>query len=76
MQLWNLSDAFKEVNEFAGQNRSVKRPKDRPIFSFLGHQREGYGLAWSSLKTGLFFHAGFLVLHIAASAYLAKMLSN
>lgn len=50
--LWNLTQAVEELNSMEGRDRVVKRPKDRPLYSFAGHQAEGYALSWSPLKMG------------------------
>ncbi|VDK88089.1 unnamed protein product, partial [Onchocerca ochengi] len=50
--LWNLTQAMEEISDMEGRDRIVKRPKERPFFSFLGHQAEGYALSWSPLKMG------------------------
>lgn len=53
--LWNLTQAVKEISDTEGRDRIVKRPKERPFFSFIGHQAEGYALSWSPLKMGFYF---------------------
>ncbi|VDN23907.1 unnamed protein product [Gongylonema pulchrum] len=50
--LWNLTPALQEISAMEGRDRVVKRPKERPLFSFVGHQAEGYALSWSPLKLG------------------------
>ncbi|CAG9530837.1 unnamed protein product [Cercopithifilaria johnstoni] len=50
--LWNLTQAVEEISNAEGRDRVVKRPKERPFFSFIGHQAEGYALSWSPLKMG------------------------
>ncbi|MCP9258791.1 Glutamate-rich WD repeat containing 1 [Dirofilaria immitis] len=50
--LWNLTQAMEEIAGIEGRDRIVKRPKERPLFSFVGHQAEGYALSWSPLKMG------------------------
>lgn len=52
VQIWKLSDAIEELEKMEGRSRTLKRPKDRPVYTFLGHNCEGFGLAWSGLKTG------------------------
>ncbi|VDN22559.1 unnamed protein product [Gongylonema pulchrum] len=43
--LWNLTPALQEISAMEGRDRVVKRPKERPLFSFVGHQAEGYALS-------------------------------
>ncbi|VDK81335.1 unnamed protein product [Litomosoides sigmodontis] len=50
--LWNLTQAVEELSNAEGHDNIVKRPKERPFFSFTGHQAEGYALSWSPLKMG------------------------
>ncbi|VDN03314.1 unnamed protein product [Thelazia callipaeda] len=50
--LWNLTQAVDELNNIERNDRIIKRPRDRPLFSFVGHQAEGYALSWSPLKMG------------------------
>ncbi|EJW85985.1 glutamate-rich WD repeat containing 1 [Wuchereria bancrofti] len=50
--LWNLTQAMEEISSAEGRDRIMKRPKERPFFSFIGHQAEGYALSWSPLKMG------------------------
>lgn len=52
VQLWNISSPLKDLSEMDDVGRSVKYPKERPIFSCVNHKAEGFGLAWSSLETG------------------------
>lgn len=53
--LWNLTQAVEEILDMEGHDSIVKRPKERPFFSFIGHQAEGYALSWSPLTMGLYF---------------------
>uniref|UniRef100_A0A915Q6D9 Glutamate-rich WD repeat-containing protein 1 n=1 Tax=Setaria digitata TaxID=48799 RepID=A0A915Q6D9_9BILA len=50
--LWNLTQAMEDISSMEGRDRIVKRPKERPFFSFVGHQAEGYALSWSPLQMG------------------------
>ncbi|VDK51820.1 unnamed protein product [Anisakis simplex] len=52
VQLWNLSNALKEVNNMNDCASKSVVIKENPLFSYVGHKDEGYALAWSSLKTG------------------------
>lgn len=54
--LWNLTQAVEEICAVEGSDRIFKRPKERPFFSFIGHQSEGYALSWSPLTMGLCFN--------------------
>jgi len=61
VQIWNISDALKTVNDM--QTTSTTRLNNvKPIYSFVGHQSEGFAIDWSSLKTGSLLSIAFQII--------------
>lgn len=53
VQIWNLSNAITEADAMEdAPSKSTTLYKEKPLYSFVGHNAEGYSLAWSPLKTG------------------------
>jgi len=56
VQIWNLSNSLQDVDNLSQDERaktsSVKMLKEKPLYSFMGHNTEGFSLGWSPLKLG------------------------
>uniref|UniRef100_A0A914YYF3 Glutamate-rich WD repeat-containing protein 1 n=1 Tax=Panagrolaimus superbus TaxID=310955 RepID=A0A914YYF3_9BILA len=52
VQLWNLTEGVRVVDQMEGESMNQKLVKQVPIYSF-DHRSEGYGLSWSPLTTGM-----------------------
>ncbi|CAL2038422.1 unnamed protein product [Caenorhabditis brenneri] len=52
VQVWNITDALNYSHGMTGDSKTEVQKVDRPLFTNNGSGKEGYGLAWSSLKTG------------------------
>ena len=52
VQLWNLTEGVRVVDQMEGESKNQKLGKQVPIYSFE-HRGEGYGLGWSPLTTGM-----------------------
>lgn len=52
--LWNLSHPIAAVNSHVTMTSYVRNKEaPKPMFTFSGHQSEGYAMDWSPLKTGV-----------------------
>ncbi|CAB3401274.1 unnamed protein product [Caenorhabditis bovis] len=51
VQIWNITEALNSVHLMKGGKQSQEM-KGRSLFTHNGTGKEGYGLAWSSLKKG------------------------
>ncbi|KAI6188996.1 WD-REPEATS-REGION domain-containing protein [Aphelenchoides besseyi] len=52
VQIWNLSSALEKLNELDEKTRNIKLDNEKPLYSFDGHNAEGFALGWSPLKAG------------------------
>uniref|UniRef100_A0A7E4VM12 Glutamate-rich WD repeat-containing protein 1 n=1 Tax=Panagrellus redivivus TaxID=6233 RepID=A0A7E4VM12_PANRE len=52
VQLWNLTEAVRTVDQMDGGTQNHKMLKQVPLYTF-DHKIEGYGLGWSPLTPGL-----------------------
>ena len=53
VHLWDLTEQLKAVNDHeAMQLYSKRKQPPKPLFSFGGHNSEGFGLDWSSIAPG------------------------
>lgn len=53
VQIWNLTNAIAEVDGMEeAPSKSATLYKEKPLYSFVGHNAEGFALGWSPLKTG------------------------
>ncbi|XP_023209757.1 glutamate-rich WD repeat-containing protein 1-like [Centruroides sculpturatus] len=52
--IWNLSHPLTAVNNHIAMTSYVRnRESPKPIFTFPGHQSEGFAMDWSSVKPGV-----------------------
>ncbi|CAJ0941796.1 unnamed protein product, partial [Mesorhabditis belari] len=52
VQLWNITDAMKMIDGMTGKSANSTLSNQKPLFSYSGHNREGFALSWSRVKTG------------------------
>ncbi|PSN33443.1 Glutamate-rich WD repeat-containing protein 1 [Blattella germanica] len=46
VHIWNLADALQAVEDTAAMNKYISGTVSSPIFTFTGHQTEGFALDW------------------------------
>ncbi|XP_069701491.1 glutamate-rich WD repeat-containing protein 1 [Periplaneta americana] len=53
VHIWNLTEPLQAVDDKAAMARYKDAPQPTPLFSFAGHQSEGYGVDWCPTKSGM-----------------------
>ena len=56
INIWNLTQQLQAVDDEHILKRYTKENKAnsiKPVFTFTGHQSEGYAVDWSSVKPGV-----------------------